>query len=181
VEKEASVLKEVGGGKDDSNTGGGEGDSNTGGGEDNDSFEDEDGVKYYKKDGKYCMEIDGEVDDTLSKEDFEKAKEKAVDDYQTGDDREDNDDDLEDDDEDENGNSTGTKNPRKVWKQRKYRRGNKTFTTKSYYNKKDQAITADEFNEKVANWEKKQKNESLQYHIKGMLMENRQSPAYNNL
>lgn len=142
----------------DNSEGNNNGEQNT---KEDNSFEDEDGVKYYEKDGKYCMEIDGDVDDTLSKEDFEKAKENAVDDEQEGDERIDNDGDLEKDEVDDKGNSK--KDPRKIYKRRTYKRGDKTFKTKSYYNKDGNSISAKEFKEKVANFDKskKQKEESL--------------------
>ena len=137
--------------------------------DDDDSFETEDGTKYYIKDGKYCMETpDGDVDDRLSKEDWEKEKENAVDDEKEGDERTDNDDDLEDD-VDDKGNSTGKKDPRKIYKRRTYKRGNKTFKTKSYYNKKGKSITAEEFKEKLANFEKSKKQKDESFNISNFL------------
>ena len=129
--------------------------------EDDDSFETEDGTKYYIKDGKYYMETPDGDKEEVEKEDWEKEKENAVDDEKEGDERTDNDDDLEDDDVDDKGNSTGKKDPRKIYKRRTYKRGNKTFKTKSYYDKKGNSISAKDFQEKVANFEKsnKQKNE----------------------
>lgn len=131
--------------------------------EDDDSFETEDGTKYYIKDGKYYMETPDGDKEEVEKEDWEKEKENAVDDEKEGDERTDNDDDLEDDDVDDKGNSTGKKDPRKIYKRRTYKRGNKTFKTKSYYDKKGNSISAKDFKEKVANFEKsnKQKNESF--------------------
>jgi hypothetical protein len=140
-----------------------------------DSFETEDGTKYYIKDGKYYMETPDGDSSEVDKEDWEKEKENAVDDEKEGDERTDNDDDLEDDDE-EKDEKTGevtkssTKDPKKVWKRRTYKRGNKTFKTKSYYNKKGNSISAKDFKEKVQNYEKnnsKPKNEnSIIYFIK---------------
>ena len=101
----------------------------------------------------------------IEKEDFEKAKEKVVDDEKEGDERTDNDDDLEDDDVDDKGNSTGKKDPRKVYKRRSYKRGNKTFKTKSYYDKKGNSISAKDFKEKVANFEKKNKTKDESFSI----------------
>ena len=74
------------------------------------------------------------------------------DDAQEGDERTDNDDDLED----ETGDEEEKKNqdPGKVWKQRSYKRGNKSFRTKSYYNKKGDSISKEEFLEKKKNFEK---------------------------
>ena len=131
-------------------------------GEDN-SFEDEDGYVYKKDGDKYTMTDDKGQEIEIDKEEFEKAKEKAVDDEKEGDERTDNDDDLEDDEVDDKGNSTGKKDPRKIYKRRTYKRGDKTFKTKSYYDKKGNSISAKDFKEKVANFEKsnKQKNESF--------------------
>lgn len=131
--------------------------------EEDDSFETEDGTKYYIKDGKYYMETPDGDKSEVDKEDWEKERENAVDDEKEGDERTDNDDDLEDDDE-ETDEKTGevtkssTKDPKKVWKRRTYKRGNKTFKTKSYYNKKGNSISAEDFKEKVQNYEKKSKN-----------------------
>lgn len=130
-----------------------------------DSFETDDGTKYYIKDGKYYMETPDGDKSEVDKDDWEKEKENAVDDEKEGDERTDNDDDLEDDDE-EKDEKTGevtkssTKDPRKVWKRRTYKRGDKTFKTKSYYDKKGNSISAKDFKEKVQNYEKKQQNES---------------------
>lgn len=63
----------------------------------------------------------------------------------------------EDDEVDDKGNSK--KDPKLVWKRKTYKRGNKTYKTKSYYNKKGSSITADEFKERVKNYSKA--NESL--------------------
>jgi hypothetical protein len=116
----------------------------------------------------------------IEKEDFEKAKEKSVDDEKEGDERTDNDDDLEDDEVDDKGNSTGKKDPRKIYKRRTYKRGDKTFKTKSYYDKKGNSISAKDFKEKVANFEKsnKQKDESfnISNFLKGKLIVERFYP-----
>jgi hypothetical protein len=108
-------------------------------------------------------------EEEIDKEKFEKAKENAVEDGKEGDERTDNDDDLEDDDEekDDSGNVTkeSTKDPRKIYKRRTYKRGNKTFKSKSYYNKKGKSITAKEFNEKVANFENKNKTKDESFSI----------------
>ena len=63
-------------------------------------------------------------------------------------------DDGEPDDEADDEDGKAKQDPRKVWKQKSYKRGDKTFKTKSYYNKKGASITADEFKEKVQNFEK---------------------------
>ena len=123
--------------------------------EDN-SFEDEDGNTYKKEGDKYTRTDENGDEIEIDKEDFEKAKEKAVDNEKEGDERTDNDDDLEDDEVDDKGNSK--KDPRKVYKRRSYKRGNKTFKTKSYYNKDGNSISAKDFNKKVANYEKSKKS-----------------------
>ena len=136
--------------------------------EDN-SFETEDGTKYYIKDGKYYMETPDGDKDEVKKEDWEKEKENAVDDEKEGDERTDNDDDLEDDEVDDKGNSTGKKDPRKIYKRRTYKRGNKTFKTKSYYDKKGNSISAKDFKEKVANFEKSKKQNDESFNISNFL------------
>ena len=135
------------------------------GNSDDDSFETEDGTKYYIKDGKYYMETSDGDKSEVDKEDWEKEKENAVDDEKEGDERIDNNDDLVDDDE-EKDEKTGevtkssTKDPKKVWKRRTYKRGDKTFKTKSYYNKNGKSISAKDFKEKVKKYEEKQKNKT---------------------
>lgn len=121
--------------------------------EDGFSIEDKDGTKYFKRDGKFYMKTkNGEE---VEEEDFD-AWLKEVEnntEFDTSD--------LEDEATTEE--EKKKQDPRKVWKQKTYKRGNKTFKTKSYYNKKGNSISADEFREKVANFEKskKQKNESF--------------------
>jgi hypothetical protein len=137
--------------------------------EDDNSFEDEDGNTYKKDGDKYIKTDKKGNEEEIDKEKFEKAKENAVEDGKEGDERTDNDDDLEDDDEekDDSGNVTkeSTKDPRKIYKRRTYKRGNKTFKSKSYYNKKGKSITAKEFNEKVANFENKNKTKDESFSI----------------
>jgi hypothetical protein len=149
-------------------------------GEKENSFEDEDGYVYKKDGDKYTMTDEKGQEIEIKKEDFEKAKEKAVDDEKEGDERTDNDDDLEDDEVDDKGNSTGKKDPRKIYKRRTYKRGDKTFKTKSYYDKKGNSISAKDFKEKVANFEKsnKQKDESfnISNFLKGKLIVERFYP-----
>jgi hypothetical protein len=149
-------------------------------GEKENSFEDEDGYVYKKDGDKYTMTDEKGQEIEIKKEDFEKAKEKSVDDEKEGDERTDNDDDLEDDEVDDKGNSTGKKDPRKIYKRRTYKRGDKTFKTKSYYDKKGNSISAKDFKEKVANFEKsnKQKDESfnISNFLKGKLIVERFYP-----
>ena len=66
-------------------------------------------------------------------------------------------DDGEPDDEAEGEEDKKKQNPHKVWKQKSYKRGDKTFKTKSYYNKKGASISKEEFQEKVKNYEKNNK------------------------
>ena len=137
--------------------------------EDDNSFEDEEGYEYKKDGDKYIMTDEKGQEIEIDKEEFEKAKEKAVEDGKEGDERTDNDDDLEDDDEekDDSGKVTkaSTKDPRKIYKRRTYKRGNKTFKSKSYYDKKGNPITAEEFKKKVANFEKKNKTKDESFSI----------------
>lgn len=93
---------------------------------------------------KYTKTIEGGEPTEASEDDFNKAKEEEGEDNTDDDERTDNDDDLEDED------TTGAKqDPHKVWKRRTYKRGNKTFKTKSYYDKKGNSISAKDFKEKV--------------------------------
>lgn len=131
------------------------------------SFEDEDGYVYKKDGDKYTMTDDKGQEIEIDKEDFEKAKEKAVDDKKEGDERTDNDDDLEDDEVDDKGNSK--KDPRKIYKRRTYKRGDKTFKTKSYYDKKGNSISAKDFKEKVANFKKSKKQKDENFNISNFL------------
>lgn len=137
--------------------------------EDDNSFEDEDGNTYKKDGDKYIKTDEKGNEEEIDKEKFEKAKEKAVEDGKEGDERTDNDDDLEDDDEekDDSGKVTkaSTKDPRKIYKRRTYKRGNKTFKSKSYYDKKGNSISAKDFKEKVANFEKKNKTKDESFSI----------------
>jgi hypothetical protein len=94
------------------------------------------------------------------------AGEDEEDDMKDGDERTDNDDDLDDEEfETKDGKLTfsSKQDPRKVWKQRSYKRGNKTMRTKSYYSKRGASISKEEFQEKVKAYEKanKKKNENL--------------------
>ena len=121
--------------------------------EDGFSIEDKDGTKYFKRDGKFYMKTKNGKE--VEEEDFD-AWLKEVEnntEFDTSD--------LED--EATTDEEKKKQDPRKVWKQKTYKRGNKTFKTKSYYNKKGNSISAEDFKEKVANFEKsnKQKNESF--------------------
>ena len=113
---------------------------------------DDDGTKYTKIGDKYTMTTkDGETTE-LSKDDYENHIEN--DDVKDAE-RTDNDDDIEDLD---YGNKEDlAKDPHKKYKQRTYKRGSKTFRTKSYYSKSGIPISKEEFKEKVQNWEKKHK------------------------
>ena len=74
--------------------------------------------------------------------------------------------DMEDEDE---GNTK--QDPHKVWKQKTYKRGKKTMKTKSYYNKKGNSISADEFRKKVQKFEENSaKNEGLGKYLKVRLL-----------
>lgn len=110
-----------------------------------------------------------------TKPEDKKDGEGEEDDPQDADERTDNDDDLEDEKWGQNKEGKLTiddknKDPRKIYKQRTYKRGDKTFKTKSYYSKKGVAITKDEFKDKLQAYEKsqqskKKKNESLGFSI----------------
>ena len=130
-------------------------------------IEDEDGVKYIKRDGKYIMK-DGDEETEVS---FDEWK-KAVDDNTDGEAGEDDEktDDLEDEAEDEE--SKKKQDPAKVWKRGTYKRGGKTFKTKGYVNKKGDKISAKEYQKKVEAYKKStgQSDESFSS-IKANLLE----------
>ena len=149
--------------------------------EDKIEFKDDDGNIYTKDGDKYKMkDSDGEEID-INKEDFESEYKKYTqkdeeDDAKDDDERVDNDDDLEKPEFSTSGGKVTYdekgKDPRKFWKKRTYKRGDKTFKTKSYYNKHGVSISAEEFNNKIKNFEKKQKktkNESLVEYLKECL------------
>ena len=94
---------------------------------------------------KYTKTVEGGEPTPASEDDFNKAKAEEGEENTDADERTDNDDDLEDED------TTGTKkqDPHKIWKRRTYKRGNKTFKTKSFYDKKGNSISTKEFKEKV--------------------------------
>ena len=94
---------------------------------------------------KYTKTVEGGEPAQASEDDFNKAKEEEGEENTDNDERTDNDDDLEDED------TTGSKkqDPHKIWKRRTYKRGNKTFKTKSFYDKKGNSISTKEFKEKV--------------------------------
>lgn len=77
----------------------------------------------------------------------------------------DNEGDMEDEDK-----NNQNQNPSKVWRRKTYKRGDKTFKTKNYYNKKgDVSITAKEYREKVSKFNKSNKNESLSLYLFNLL------------
>lgn len=110
---------------------------------------------------------DGEGDNKENKKDGEPEPDKGG--KKEGDNKDTNDDETEEeiknskfddgepDDEAEGEEDKKKQNPHKVWKQKSYKRGNKTFKTKSYYNKKGASISKEEFQEKVKNYEKNNK------------------------
>ena len=136
------------------------------------SFKDEEGDEYYKEGDKYYMKSEDGKKVDIDKEDYEEMKQHSV---NVNNDETDDDvknskfdgDEPEDDEQDEKGNSK--KDPKKVWKPKTYKRGNKTFRTKSYYNKKGDSISAKEYKERVAKYNK-QKNESMVYFLKNKLV-----------
>lgn len=102
----------------------------------------DDNIKYYKRDGKFYMK-DGEEEVEIDFDEWKKEIDKHTD-------WEDNLDDLEDEDENDGQDENKKRqDPHKVWKRRTYKRGNKSFKTKSYYNKKGNSISKEEFQEKV--------------------------------
>lgn len=112
---------------------------------------DDDGTKYAKIGDKYTMTTkDGETTE-LSKDDYENHIEN--DDVKDAE-RTDNDDDIED--LDYSNKEDLAKDPHKKYKQRTYKRGSKTFKTKSYYDKKGNSISKDDFNKMYQAWQEKQ-------------------------
>lgn len=112
----------------------------------------------------------------INKDEFEnhkkdaKSSEETEDDPQNNDERIDNDDDIED--LDYSSKEDLAKDPSTKYKQRTYKRGNKTFKTKSYYDKKGNSISKDDFQKmkqayderqeaKKEKNDKKSKNESF--------------------
>lgn len=134
--------------------------------EDGFEIEDEDGVKYIKRDGKYFMKDD----DDETEVEFKNWK-KAVDDNTDGEanSEDENDDDLEDEADDEE--SKKRQDPAKVWKHGTYKRGNKTFRTKGYVNKKGDKISAKEYQKKVEAYKKSTKQSNESSSIKANLLE----------
>ena len=109
----------------------------------------------------------------------EKSDETEEDEPQDTDERTDNDDDLENEKFGTNKDGKITiddkgKDPRKIYKQRTYKRGDKTFKTKSYYSKKGIPISKEEFQQRLEAYEKKQKsaskNEGLGKYLKVRLL-----------
>lgn len=89
--------------------------------------------------------------------------------------------DDESDMEDESDNEEDRKkqDPHKVWRRKTYKRGDKSFKTKSYYNKKGNSISAKEFKEKVRAYNQSQSSSSLSAYIAN-LNENKQSIRHIN-
>lgn len=137
-------------------------------------------IKRVDKDGNetYFMatkDKDGKMEEvSVSKEDYEKAKKAAddaaadvtADDETNGDDEkggdvdaDDNDTDAEEVDDEKGGKKKVLKNPAQIWHRKKKKSGG---STKSYYNKKGDSISADEFKEKMQKYKAKTKNESFQ-------------------
>ena len=116
---------------------------------------DDDGTKYTKIGDKYTMTTkDGDTTE-LSQEEYENHIEN--DDVKDAD-RTDNDDDLDD-----NTDPTDmSKDPRKKYKQRTYKRGSKTFRTKSYYDKNGNSLSKEAFKEMVHAYEERQKGKKKQ-------------------
>lgn len=107
-------------------------------------------------------------DEPTKKEEPNNDAEGEEDDPKNDDERTDNDDDLDDPDMTSDFNidtNHPKKDPSKVYKKRTYKRGDKTFTTKNYYNKHGISITPEEYKNALKNWDKKKKkNESFTSH-----------------
>lgn len=112
---------------------------------------DDDGTKYTKIGDKYTMTTKDGKSTELSKDDYENHIEN--DDVKDAE-RTDNDDDIED--LDYSNKEDLAKDPHKKYKQRTYKRGSKTFKTKSYYDKKGNSISKDDFNKMYQAWQEKQ-------------------------
>lgn len=89
------------------------------------------------------------------------------------------DDDSDMEDESDNEEDRKKQDPHKVWRRKTYKRGDKTFKTKSYYNKKGNSISAKEFKEKVRAYNQSQSSSSLSAYIAN-LNENKQSIRHIN-
>lgn len=118
--------------------------------DDTEEYVDDDGTRYTRNGDKYTMTTKDGNTTEISKDDFESATES--DDIKDAE-RTDNDDDLED----TGDPSDMSQDPGKKWKQRTYKRGNKTFKTKLYYNKKGASISKEAFRSMVDTYEQKQK------------------------
>lgn len=118
--------------------------------EDGYSIKSKDGTEYIKHDGKFYMKTkDGDETEVEKFDDWLKEVENNT---------EFDPEDVKDmEDEAEGEEDKKKQNPHKIWKQKSYKRGNKTFKTKSYYNKKGASISKEEFQEKVKNYEKNNK------------------------
>lgn len=152
----------------------------TGGSSNKEEFEDgfeiegENGVKYIKKDGKYYMK-DGDEEEEVPFDEWKKEVDNNTEgEASEGDEKTD---DLEDEAEDEE--SKKRQDPAKVWKHGTYKRGNKTFKSKSYVNKKGDKISAKEYQKKVEAYKKSsgQSNESSSF-VKANLLEHESLSYY---
>lgn len=114
--------------------------------EDGFEIKDKDGLKYVKQNGEFWMQDEhGNKERYENFDDWLKEVEKNTD-FDPADLE-----DMEDEAEDEEGKKK--QDPRKVWKQKTYKRGQKTFRTKSYYNKKGNSISKEDFDKKVEAFE----------------------------
>lgn len=109
----------------------------------------------------------------------DKNSKKEVDDKDTNDDETEEEvknskfDDGEPEDEAEGEDEKKKQDPHKVWKRKSYKRGDKTFKTKSYYNKKGSSISKKDFQAKVQAYEKNNKKstgESISNYLQDKLV-----------
>lgn len=128
---------------------------------DGEEIEGKDGEKYIKRDGKfYLKDKDGEELEIDNFDEWLAGVEKHTD-FDPSD--------LEGmEDEESDEEKKKKQDPRKVWKQKTYKRGRKTFKTKSYYNKKGNSISKEDFDKKVKSFEKS--NESLSIYLQKKLL-----------
>ena len=122
-----------------------------------DEFKDPDGTVYKKDENGKCTMTTKDGDSTeIKPEEFDAQKKANIeeDDPQKDDERVDNDDDIED--LDYSNKDDLAKDPSTKYKQRTYKRGNKTFRTKSYYDKKGNSISKDDFMKMKQSYEERQ-------------------------
>ena len=112
---------------------------------------DDDGTKYTKIGDKYTMTTKDGDSIELTQDEYENHIEN--DDVKDAE-RVDNDDDI--DDIDYSNKEDLAKDPRKKYKQRTYKRGSKTFKTKSYYDKKGNSISKEDFQKMYDAWKERQ-------------------------